>query len=68
MTKAELVSLNREDIDFENRECRVIGKGDKERIVYFDAKTKLHLQEYLESRADDNEALFVQLVKPHGRM
>jgi site-specific recombinase XerD len=64
----EMVLLNRDDIDFENRECIVLGKGDKERIVYFDARTKLHLQEYLNSRADDNPALFVTLRAPHKRI
>lgn len=68
MRIGELVLLNREDIDFVERECKVLGKGDKERIVYFDARTKLHLQEYLVSREDDNEALFVGLRKPHNRV
>ena len=61
----ELVKLNRSDIDFENRECIVFGKGDKERKVYFDARTKIHLQKYLEERTDDCEALFVTLLRPH---
>ena len=64
----ELVLLNREDIDFNERECVVFGKGDKERIVYFDARTKIHLQNYLNSRDDDNPALFVSLQKPHNRL
>ena len=64
----ELVNLNKVDIDFEQRECVVFGKGDKERRVYFDAKTKIHLQEYLESRDDDNPALFVTLDAPHDRL
>ncbi len=64
----ELVRLNRSDIDFENRECIVFGKGDKERKVYFDARTKIHLQKYLNSRTDDNEALFVSLLKPYDRL
>ena len=68
MRVSELVSLNRECIDFENRECIVIGKGDKERRVYFDAKTKIHLQEYLKQRDDDNPALFVRFKKPHDRI
>ena len=59
---------NRDDIDFAERECKVFGKGDKERIVYFDARTKLHLQEYLTSRTDDNPALFVTLRAPHERI
>ncbi len=64
----ELVRLNKSDIDFENRECIVFGKGDKERKVYFDARTKIHLQKYLNSRTDDNEALFVSLLKPYNRL
>ena len=68
MRIGELVLLNRDDIDFSERECKVLGKGDKERIVYFDARTKLHLQSYLESRDDDNNALFVGLRKPHNRV
>ena len=68
MRVGELVKLNREDIDFEKRECIVFGKGDKERKVYFDAKAKIHLQEYLVSRDDDNSALFVTMDKPHDRL
>lgn len=64
----ELVKLNRGDIDFENRECVVLGKGNKQRKVYFDARTKIHLQRYLQSRTDDNEALFVSLQRPYNRL
>ena len=64
----ELVRLNREDIDFENRECIVFGKGSKERKVYFDARTKIHLQKYLSERTDENEALFVSLLSPFERL
>jgi len=64
----ELVKLNRDDIDFENRECVVLGKGNKQRKVYFDARTKIHLQRYLQSRTDDNEALFVSLQRPYNRL
>ena len=64
----ELIRLNRDSIDFEERECIVLGKGDKERIAYFDARTKLHLQEYLDSRDDDNPALFVSIRKPATRL
>ncbi len=64
----ELVNLNIDDIDFEARECVVFGKGDKERKVYFDAKAKLHLQEYLANRKDDNSALFVTLDSPYNRL
>lgn len=68
MRVGELVRLNRDDIDFHNRECIVLGKGDKERPVYFDARTKVHLQTYLDSRTDDNPALFVTLDRPHDRL
>ena len=64
----ELVRLNIEDIDFSERECVVCGKGDKERKAYFDAKTKLHLMNYIESRTDNNKALFVSLNKTHERL
>lgn len=64
----ELVNLNIEDIDLEGRECVVYGKGDKERRVYFDAKAKVHLKEYMETRRDGNEALFVTLDAPHDRL
>ncbi len=64
----ELVRINISDINFEQRECVVFGKGDKERRVYFDAKSKLHLQEYINSRTDDNPALFVTLNSPHKRL
>lgn len=68
MRVGEMVLLNREDIDFNERECIVFGKGSKERIVYFDARTKIHLKNYLESRTDRNPALFVSLKKPHERL
>lgn len=64
----ELVNLNISDINFEARECVVFGKGDKERKVYFDAKAKLHLQDYLKTRTDDNQALFVTLDSPYARL
>lgn len=64
----ELVRLNRSDIDFNERECIVFGKGESERKVYFDARTKLHLQEYLKQRSDDNPALFVTLHNPIRRI
>ena len=64
----ELVNLNISDINFEERECIVYGKGNKERRVYFDARAKLHLQDYLKSRTDNNQALFVTLDKPHERL
>ena len=68
MRVGELVLLNRNDINFNERECVVLGKGNKQRIVYFDARTKIHLQNYLESRADTDEALFVTLKSPHTRL
>ena len=68
MRVGELVRLNRDDINLENRECIVYGKGDKERRVYFDAKAKVHLREYLKSRTDNNPALFVTLNSPHKRL
>lgn len=68
MRVGELVLLNREDINFNERECVVFGKGDKERIVYFDARTKIHLKNYLESRNDTNPALFVSLYSPFERL
>lgn len=68
MRVGEMVLLNRDDIDFNERECVVLGKGDKERIVYFDARTKIHLKEYIQSRSDDNPALFVSLKAPYNRI
>ena len=64
----ELVNLDIKDINFEERECIVYGKGEKERRVYFDAKAKLHLQNYISSRKDNNSALFVTLDAPHERL
>lgn len=68
MRVGELVRLNISDIDFENRECVVFGKGNKERPVYFDARTKIHLKNYIASRTDQNPALFVSLQKPYKRL
>lgn len=68
MRVGEMVLLNRNDIDFNERECIVFGKGSKERVVYFDARTKIHLQNYLKSRTDNNPALFVSLKAPHERL
>lgn len=64
----ELVTLNRSDIDFNERQCVVLGKGNKERTVYFNARAKVHLQNYLATRTDDNPALFVSLAAPHTRL
>ena len=68
MRVGELVKLNKADIDFQNRECVVTGKGDKQRKVYFDARTKIHLQRYLNERTDNNSALFVSLLAPYERL
>ena len=68
MRIGEMVLLNKVDINFNERECVVFGKGDKERIVYFDARTKIHLQNYIDSRTDENPALFVTLRAPHERI
>ena len=68
MRVGEMVALNRDDINFNERECVVFGKGSKERIVYFDARTKIHLQNYLESRTDTCSALFASLTAPHDRL
>ena len=68
MRVGEMVLLNRNDIDFNERECIVFGKGSKERVVYFDARTKINLQNYLDSRSDNNPALFVSLRAPHKRL
>ena len=68
MRVGEMVLLNRDDINFNDRECVVFGKGNKERLVYFDARTKIHLQNYLDSRTDGNPALFVTLRAPYNRL
>ncbi len=68
MRIGEMVLLNKTDINFNERECVVFGKGDKERVVYFDARTKIHLQNYIDSRTDDEPALFVTLREPHTRI
>lgn len=68
MRIGEMVLLNRNDINFKERECIVFGKGSKERVVYFDARTKIHLQDYLKCRSDDTPALFVSLKSPHKRI
>ncbi len=68
MRVGEMVTLNQDDINFNERECVAFGKGNKERLVYFDARTKIHLQNYLESRTDCNPALFVSLKAPYERL
>ena len=68
MRIGEMVLLNKADINFNERECVVFGKGDKERVVYFDARTKIHLQNYIDNRTDENSALFVTLRAPYTRI
>ena len=68
MRVGELVRLNINDVDLENKECVVLGKGNKQRKVYFDSETKIHLKEYLEERNDNNEALFVSKLRPNDRL
>lgn len=68
MRVGEVVNINKNDINFEDRSCIVLGKGNKQREVYFDAKTKIHLQEYIDKRKDNNEALFVSIRKPYQRL
>ena len=68
MRVGELVNLNINSLNFEDRSCIALGKGNKEREVYFDAKTKLHLKEYIAKRNDSNEALFVSMKEPHQRL
>ncbi|MDR1017882.1 MAG: tyrosine-type recombinase/integrase [Lachnospiraceae bacterium] len=68
MRVGELIGLNIQDINFHDRECVVSGKGEKERLVYFDARTKIHLLNYIDSRTDKNSALFVTLTSPYNRL
>ena len=68
MRVGELIQLNREDINFHERECVVFGKGNSERVVYFDARTKIHLLNYLNSRLDTNPALFTSIAAPNNRL
>jgi site-specific recombinase XerD len=65
---SELVQLDREHFNFTERECVVFGKGAKERMVYFDARTKIHLMDYFDSRTDSDPAAFVSLFSPHKRL
>ena len=64
----ELVNIDKVDVNMQERSCVVLGKGGKEREVYFDARTKIHLQNYLSTRTDNNSALFVSLLKPYERL
>lgn len=65
---SELCQLNRDDICWESDDVMVLGKGNKEREVYLNARAHLHLKQYLESRTDDNPALFVGTRAPHERL
>jgi site-specific recombinase XerD len=58
MRIGEVLSLNRTDIDFERKEARVIGKGNKERTVFFTERALLWLGRYLETRSDNSLPLF----------
>ena len=64
----EVYGLNRRDINWDARSASVIGKGDKQREVYFTIKCKIWLDKYLKSRTDDHEALFVTVRNPIRRM
>ena len=68
MRVGELTKLNISDMDFQERSCIVLGKGNTEREVYFSAKSKMYIEKYLETRTDDNKALFVSLIKPYNRL
>ena len=68
MRVGELTRLNISDMNFQERSCIVLGKGNSEREVYFSAKSKMYIEKYLKTRTDDNEALFVSLIKPYNRL
>lgn len=68
MRVGELTRLNITDMNFQERSCIVLGKGNSEREVYFSAKSKMYIKKYLETRTDNNEALFVSLIKPYNRL
>lgn len=68
MRVGELTRLNISDMNFQERSCIVLGKGNSEREVYFSAKSKMYIEKCLETRTDDNEALFVSLIKPYNRL
>lgn len=65
---SEIVRLNRDQINFSQKDCIVFGKGAKERVVYLNSKACIHLKMYLESRTDNNPALFVSVRKPYNRL
>ena len=68
MRVGELTRLNIADMNFQERSCIVLGKGNSEREVYFSSKSKMYIKKYLETRTDNNEALFVSLIKPYNRL
>ena len=68
MRVGEITRLNISDMNFQERSCIVLGKGNSEREVYFSAKSKMYIEKYLETRIDNNEALFVSLIKPYNRL
>ena len=68
MRVGELTRLNIVDMNFQERSCIVLGKGNSEREVYFSAKSKMYIKKYLETRTDNNKALFVSLIKPYNRL
>ena len=68
MRVGEITRLNISDMNFQERSCIVLGKGNSEREVYFSAKSKMYIKKYLKMRTDNNEALFVSLIKPYNRL
>ena len=68
MRVGELTRLNISDMNFQERSCIALGKGNSEREVYFSSKSKMYIKKYLETRTDNNEALFVSLIKPYNRL
>ena len=68
MRVGEITRLNISDMNFQERSCIVLGKGNSEREVYFSAKSKMYIEKYLKTRIDNNEALFVSLIKPYNRL
>lgn len=68
MRVSELLGLNRTDVNFDTREVKVLGKGSKERVCFLTGAAKVHLKWYLDTRVDNNPALFVLLREPYTRM
>lgn len=65
---SEIVDTNIDHLNFTDNTLHVIGKGDKERIVCFNDKTSLYIQNYIKTRRDNDPALFVSLRFPHSRL